>query len=397
MISLQCPSCKKVRPVPESVLGKEVRCNDCQHVFVVSDAGPGLKLLDETPMEAHPAGPQPASDTAPLIRFQCKCGSEIIMAQQFGGRKARCKSCGGTVTVPAGAVGAGSSTARPGAPDVPSRRARRVRKLGGIFLLLVCLGAAGFGGYYLLGVAKGHGGGGGGDGPRSRDWGNPTPDTGMSEGRPVAPTPVVGERAASMIPVQRRPTSEGTPRISDLDKEAAKLAVQFFDPTKIGESYYTCHVQTSRDPKCPNKGRLLIELRKVSMEVDPSEVTEAEQLNGIEWHGNATLQAGLARFCMLADLPSPMFGGGYAPGRAPDKTWSPWSDRMTIQVSLLKAKGKWTVNLVGWVPGHSVWDHDSTFERVDPAAIAKIGYSEASVPTPLPNAAPSARPKSRRP
>ncbi|GEM_PF-2998120 len=40
MISVQCPSCKMVHSLPESALGKNARCNDCQHVFVVThDAG----------------------------------------------------------------------------------------------------------------------------------------------------------------------------------------------------------------------------------------------------------------------------------------------------------------------------------------------------------------------
>ena len=39
MISVQCPSCKKVHSSSEAALGKKVRCNDCKHVFVVP-AGP---------------------------------------------------------------------------------------------------------------------------------------------------------------------------------------------------------------------------------------------------------------------------------------------------------------------------------------------------------------------
>jgi hypothetical protein len=175
--------------------------------------------------------------------------------------------------------------------------------------------------------------------------------------------------------------------LTALDNEAAQLAVEFWKPTKIGKSYYFCYLQTSQDPECPSKGRTIIELRNVSVEVNPWTVTEADQLNGVEWNGTVTLYSGLLRFYTLSKLPSaraPISGGGYNPPLEPDKTWSPWRDNAPKEtlgggrvggerliVPLERAKGKWTIGKPPNLTVDSVWEHNSTFERVTPSEIPK--------------------------
>jgi predicted Zn finger-like uncharacterized protein len=59
-ISLSCPSCQKPYQVPETLAGKQVRCQKCSHIFTVAAAAPVL-----TPAAAARAPAAPALD--PLL------------------------------------------------------------------------------------------------------------------------------------------------------------------------------------------------------------------------------------------------------------------------------------------------------------------------------------------
>ena len=87
MISVQCPSCKMVHSLPESALGKNARCNDCQHVFVVThdaglvELGVGQGVVSPAPqkIQLHP----PSSLTiTPNGRFGSIVGRTISVQSQ---------------------------------------------------------------------------------------------------------------------------------------------------------------------------------------------------------------------------------------------------------------------------------------------------------------------------
>ncbi len=87
MISVQCPSCKKMHSSPVSLLGKKVRCNNCQHVFVVThDAG--LVVLSAGPVIASPA-PQM---TPPPLPVSPRSAETAGTAEQHGDEGARMRS-----------------------------------------------------------------------------------------------------------------------------------------------------------------------------------------------------------------------------------------------------------------------------------------------------------------
>ena len=201
-------------------------------------------------------------------------------------------------------------------------------------------------------------------------------------------------QSESGIPIHNRafPAADATPPETAFDREAANIAIHFWNPMKNGESYYVGYTQASHDPKCPNKGRVVFELRNVSVEIAPSitergqpmlnGVTEAQRLNGMEWDGIVRLLAGVGRVDVLSELPlpPPMLGGDYRLAPAQNKGWSDWRDNMTFNVPLTRKKGKWKIGEPGathmWGPDSTTplnkpWDHHSTFERVDPSEISK--------------------------
>jgi len=102
MILVQCPSCKKVHSSPESMLGKKVRCNDCQHVFVVThDTG----LVDVTPTTNLPPHvqqkPVAAHSSRKRIRYRCpRCKSKLESGAHLSGGADVCPVCKFTVAVP---------------------------------------------------------------------------------------------------------------------------------------------------------------------------------------------------------------------------------------------------------------------------------------------------------
>ena len=69
---IQCPSCQKMYNVPETMMGKQVRCKGCSEVFAVVPQG-------QTPPPAAPqpqAPPPPALQDAPAARAEAPAGSQ---------------------------------------------------------------------------------------------------------------------------------------------------------------------------------------------------------------------------------------------------------------------------------------------------------------------------------
>jgi len=205
----------------------------------------------------------------------------------------------------------------------------------------------------------------------------------------------------SGIPVEKRDMigdmiGEEPPelQLTALDKEAIQLALDFWKPTRIGDSYYLRYIRRSKDPKCPNKGRAIIQLRQVSIRFYPSQVDEAAKLNGIEWQGSVELQYEAGRFYVLERLAclttnNPLSGVfSYDSPRAPDTKWSDWETASGApRMSLERVNGKWKTdtNTSGIYanPPMSITSenigrgtlesggNDDTFEKVDPSDIPK--------------------------
>ena len=167
----------------------------------------------------------------------------------------------------------------------------------------------------------------------------------------------------------RRPArADTTPPNAELDVESAHQTVQPFDPTTMGEPNDLPQIRAYRDRTPPDTERTVDDLLNFNVEVNPSEVTEAETRNGIEWQGYARLMAGPARSYVLTQLPTLGFMKATDfSATGPDTAWSPGTDRSTFGVTLLKANGKWSIRLDP-VPD-PVWDRGVSPERVNASEI----------------------------
>jgi len=162
--------------------------------------------------------------------------------------------------------------------------------------------------------------------------------------------------------------ADATPPNAELDVEAAHQAVQFFYPMITGESNDVHSIRKYRDPMRPDKERTVYDLRNFNVEINPSEVTETEIRDGIEWQGYARLMAGPARSYVLPHLPSLGFMKETdLSATGPDTAWSPGTDRSIFGVTLVKANGKWSIRLVP-VPD-PVWDRGVSPDQVNSSEI----------------------------
>jgi len=136
--------------------------------------------------------------------------------------------------------------------------------------------------------------------------------------------------------------------------------------TQIGTDVYLCRVS----PAIKNRGsvaaKTIFEFRNSKLVVVPDSLSEADQLNGLEWGGKVRLEVQAFR--------------RYSPqnhfGIAPDKTWANWvspaavGDFLILNVS--KTKGEWKVfpatgdsGLIPYLQG------EGTFKRVESADLPK--------------------------
>ncbi len=198
-----------------------------------------------------------------------------------------------------------------------------------------------------------------------------------------------GSSNVSGFPVERpKEYGEGgkdvTPPLTSLDKEATQQAVDFWKPVKSGDSCYLRFVRRSKDAKCLNKGRAVIQLREVSIQVTPLQISQADKLNGIEWQGQVELQYKAGRSYLLERLPMGRLGGGYEKPQPPDTKWSDWQSAGSLAfLNFTKVKGQWKTQTDKFPAAPSIiirnigegtigaGGHDDTYEKVDPSDVPK--------------------------
>jgi hypothetical protein len=127
----------------------------------------------------------------------------------------------------------------------------------------------------------------------------------------------------SGIPFQR---GRAKPPLTAIDKEAAREAIDRWKLTRgsDGECYYACQVFApptdflGLPSNTPNL-KLLAEMRHVSVDVEPWDVSEASKLNGVEWEGTVSLQ-----FEAIRLHPQVMFSSSDKTFHPNNETWSQW-------------------------------------------------------------------------
>jgi len=113
-------------------------------------------------------------------------------------------------------------------------------------------------------------------------------------------------------------------RVTSLDIEAAKTAVDFWKPTSVGHaSCYVCENSSvgNFDPNM-NHPKTVFELQDVEVKVGPRELSAADKLNKVEWRGSVSLHYTAVR--------------SYSP---PDKAWSQWLGSGFVEDMVLEKIG----------------------------------------------------------
>lgn len=121
-----CPVCSKQVRVPDRLLGKDVRCPKCGTVFLVHD-GSGFQEPTESVPEPAPSQPAPLECDCPA------CSKQIRVPDRLLGKNVRCPSCGHVFLVYDGRVPQAPAPSYPSQPsgnddydeDRPRRRRRR--------------------------------------------------------------------------------------------------------------------------------------------------------------------------------------------------------------------------------------------------------------------------------
>ncbi len=66
MMTVQCPSCRRVHPAPETILGKKVQCRDCGSAFVATAAQDGVPSRTAAPATQPTTAPLPPQAERPV-------------------------------------------------------------------------------------------------------------------------------------------------------------------------------------------------------------------------------------------------------------------------------------------------------------------------------------------
>lgn len=82
MINFTCGGCEKKYSVPEEYSGKKARCKQCSHTNTIPSN-------------------DPVESPEPLIAFTCdQCGKNIRVKQEHAGKRVRCPGCAEVCTIP---------------------------------------------------------------------------------------------------------------------------------------------------------------------------------------------------------------------------------------------------------------------------------------------------------
>jgi len=116
----------------------------------------------------------------------------------------------------------------------------------------------------------------------------------------------------------------GDTSITPLDKEAAKLVLDYWKVTKSGQDYYIYSFTSKRDNTLAQK--TIFEFRNVQVRFVRNEISEPDKLNGLEWSGTIKL-------CFDAY-------------RSYSSEYNKWSEWMAggFDAGVGKSKGKWSMN-----------------------------------------------------
>jgi phage FluMu protein Com len=92
-------SCGKQLRVADEFAGKRIRCPACKEVQTVPETAAASPITAKAPFRPAIA---PVSSGPAMVRFECSCGKVMQAKAEFAGRSTRCPACQSTLTIPDG-------------------------------------------------------------------------------------------------------------------------------------------------------------------------------------------------------------------------------------------------------------------------------------------------------
>ncbi len=111
-MQVTCPGCQKKLAVKQELLGKKIKCAECQTVLAL--AAPKTPSAAASLVSSPKPTPQRKSVASPSGSFlvACPCGSKLRIPSSARGKQVRCSTCKNLLKIPA-AKTAPAPTARP--------------------------------------------------------------------------------------------------------------------------------------------------------------------------------------------------------------------------------------------------------------------------------------------
>jgi general secretion pathway protein G len=150
------------------------------------------------------------------------------------------------------------------------------------------------------------------------------------------------------------------------NREAATFALDYWHPTKVGQSHYLYMIETGHSMSGQElRLRSLIELREPTVELQPDRLTEPDKLNGVEWRGAVNLRAKAGRSFLIEDKREYIDFGAKTQAKASTQ-WGPWGNN-GYTIFCENNRGRWTWKVEWERPARNL--QNRIFERVKPSDI----------------------------
>jgi len=181
----------------------------------------------------------------------------------------------------------------------------------------------------------------------------------------------------------RMPGSSPPPPLplTSLDKEAARLAIAEWKPTRTGngDSYFVCQIRNEHEIAL----NAVFELKGLSVVIDSHTLTDADRLNGWEWRGTVWLDCDAVRSYIPKETKlrlGPNWGlssVGHEEYEIVDEdtTWSEWRPKQLMSsdwrddpadITIVRQNGEWRLESSLNSPGRTFG-----FKKVDPSDLPR--------------------------
>lgn len=159
-----------------------------------------------------------------------------------------------------------------------------------------------------------------------------SPEQPKPQPRPEPPHP---DNTVSGIPVN----TSGSP-LTEVDRQAVEQAADYWQITRIGDSHYLYKISESSVPFSNQTAvqKMLYEVRRPAIKVEPESLNEADSLNGFSWRGRVFLRGKAFRLIFLTDPAALQRWGAWSGG---NDLFQVGGGAAVISAPISRYNGKW--------------------------------------------------------